>query len=909
MRKKYLSALLFGALLFASAGTFTSCKDYDDDINGLRTELTELKNAVSELQSAVDNGDYVTNVEKSAEGLVITFKTAGPKTITLEDQVGSTVEVKDGVLYIDGVAQDFAVAPGTETQDQIIIENGMWSVLQEDGTYKSTGVPVSGVTVSGSQAEGFVFTIYDADGTKQEVELPSAASLITSITVAKAYHAAGGAETQGTAFTITNATFDKDKAKEWKGKKALPEDDAVIFTSSELNVRINPVDAPATEVSYYLTNAKNKNLSNVTLSASSTDIGDGLTIGDAQGRAAYNGNGLYTLSMDMKVLTKKEGEAFVDELENEAKADEVFSKKIAYAVNANSTARSAYNVAINTEDAVEMEAVQIKGYDPEGKENIDEAKLFNKISDMPTSSPSTGIAKVEVNKDQVYTIENATENAALYDLYFEVSEKDATNYGVKTDDEARTFQITKRPDVSTKANPLVLYVHTLDVLGNIKVAKYEISLSDAVDTAAEYAPVTFPLSNLTDKNDKNNAFSIDINTMKEALGDAAWQEWFNATDLANTTITIHEKEDASDPAVETIGKTITSTAKEGLIYKLLKADGKTEATDAADLASIKMTVSADASLLKANKQYYAKVTFKNQGTPENPTPQEVNNIIVPVTFVAAPLSDLFEIASGFYNTELETITAYFRNVGDAKTDPSTAVNLKDYFTKYVTDAKVSALSEEDKVGETDKTEDALFAIQTAETTNFEKQTLNFNPSTPYKEDGKPAGGYGQILNLEVSKDNYAGWKYNDTKDTKYSFNIRLMSPIYEGAIEVTNGEITIDGNDLVKGAKITDEMIKLIDYNTLEYSLMPVNYKAHKWETPQVDDVTFDASKAKYIKAVTPVDAVEADPKTGTEAQDGYFKVTGEPVEATASETLPIKVTDKWGLVLEADVKFNVIRH
>ena len=27
MRKKYLSALLFGAPLFASAGTFTSCKD------------------------------------------------------------------------------------------------------------------------------------------------------------------------------------------------------------------------------------------------------------------------------------------------------------------------------------------------------------------------------------------------------------------------------------------------------------------------------------------------------------------------------------------------------------------------------------------------------------------------------------------------------------------------------------------------------------------------------------------------------------------------------------------------------------------------------------------------------------------------------------------------------------------
>ena len=888
MRKKYLSALLFGALLFASAGTFTSCKDYDDDIDGLRTELTELKNAVSELQSAVDNGDYVTNVEKSAEGLVITFKTAGPKTITLEDQVGSTVEVKDGVLYIDGVAQDFAVAPGTETQDQIIIENGMWSVLQEDGTYKSTGVPVSGVTVSGSQAEGFVFTIYDADGTKQEVELPSAASLITSIDVAKANSA------KGSTFTITKAVF--NKPEKWAGKAAMPEDKAVIFTSSELNVRINPVDAPATEVEYYLTNAKNENLSNVTLSATSTDIDDdGLTIGDAQGRAAYNGNGLYTLSMDMKVLTKSEGEAFEKELTEKAKAADLdattynINDCIAYAVNANSTARSAYNVAIGTKDADVMEAVQIKGYKGE-----------DDIAELGTEVAALKAAKVEVNKDQVYTIENATEDAALYDLYFEVSEKDATNYGVKTDDEARTFQITKRPDVSTKANPLVLYVHTLDVLGNIKVAKYEISLSDAVDTAAEYAPVTFPLSNLTDKNDKNNAFSIDINTMKEALGDAAWQEWFNATVLANTTITIHVKEDASDPAVETI---LTSNTDEGLAYELLKADGKTAATDAADLASIKMNVYEKANALKANKQYYAKVTFKNQGTPENPTPQEVNNIIVPVTFVAEPLSDLFEIASGFYNSELETITAYFRNVGDATTDPatkpSTAVNLKDYFTKCVDDATVTALSKTDKVGETDKTEAELFKLGTQ--TGFGTKTLNFNAA--YVKDGKPAGGYGQILNLEVSKDNYAGWKYNDTKDTKYSFNIRLMSPIYEGAVNVVNNKITINGNDLLTGAQITSAMINGVDYNSNDYSLMPGE---KTWVHPQIENVEFDTDDAKYIKTVAPVPAQPAtDDKP---AQAGYFKVTGQPIETTATETLPIKVTDKWGLTLEQDVEFTVTR-
>lgn len=60
MRKKYLSALLFGALLFASAGTFTSCKDYDDDINNLQSQVDklatkeEMEAKLSQMQTAID---------------------------------------------------------------------------------------------------------------------------------------------------------------------------------------------------------------------------------------------------------------------------------------------------------------------------------------------------------------------------------------------------------------------------------------------------------------------------------------------------------------------------------------------------------------------------------------------------------------------------------------------------------------------------------------------------------------------------------------------------------------------------------------------------------------------------------------------------------------------------------------
>jgi len=32
MNKKFLSVILFSALMVGTAGTFTSCKDYDDDI-------------------------------------------------------------------------------------------------------------------------------------------------------------------------------------------------------------------------------------------------------------------------------------------------------------------------------------------------------------------------------------------------------------------------------------------------------------------------------------------------------------------------------------------------------------------------------------------------------------------------------------------------------------------------------------------------------------------------------------------------------------------------------------------------------------------------------------------------------------------------------------------------------------
>ena len=39
MNKKFLSAILFGALMVTSTGTFVSCKDYDDDIDEINGKI------------------------------------------------------------------------------------------------------------------------------------------------------------------------------------------------------------------------------------------------------------------------------------------------------------------------------------------------------------------------------------------------------------------------------------------------------------------------------------------------------------------------------------------------------------------------------------------------------------------------------------------------------------------------------------------------------------------------------------------------------------------------------------------------------------------------------------------------------------------------------------------------------
>ena len=92
MNKKFLSAILFGALMVTSTGTFVSCKDYDDDIDRIDKELSEVKETIASLDSAIKAGKFVQSCNEVTGGYELVFTD------------GSKITIKNGTNGTDGAA-------------------------------------------------------------------------------------------------------------------------------------------------------------------------------------------------------------------------------------------------------------------------------------------------------------------------------------------------------------------------------------------------------------------------------------------------------------------------------------------------------------------------------------------------------------------------------------------------------------------------------------------------------------------------------------------------------------------------------------------------------------------------------------------------------------------------------------
>ena len=877
MRKKYLSALLFGALLFASAGTFTSCKDYDDDISNLQGQITANADAIKALQDLVGNGQFVTGVSGTGNQITFTFSNGGQsQTVTVEAESGQEAQTvtisEEGELLINGegtgIFASQEVAPETGLVKQ---QEGTWWVLGEDGEYTNTNIPVSGVTVSGTEAEGYTLTIVDANGKPTVVELPSPASAITQIEL-RHFQSEGSWEAYENHLNIYDETFifdsktsDINSASAWKGTKALPADKSVIYSTSALGLQINPTTVDATLVSQFLlTNSENKTLNGIVLKAS--EYNKLLTRG---------ANGLYTLRMENTVLTETEAKTLEDELDEWALWD---GKNALFAVNVNSDVRSAYNVSVERQAPESLTQLYVDGLSS-GLVNIN----------------TTGNYLAEVKVGQTYTIEGV-QASALYDLYCVVDQTTKDAYGVEIDNANHTFTVTKNPDTSTTRVSFPMTIYTAANNGDVYKTVVEVVLSAEIPSASEYAEIT------TDVSTKDN-FSFDLATMKEGLG--SLQTWMLNVDLSNVQYALYETYENDQLSDE-----VTNAFTSGLFTaKVVASDGKTVTSDANKATDIKVEIDntyASAVGMKLDKTYYLQVTYvAKDGTGV------LNTSIVPVKFTAPVLADLFAIKDGYTNADDNVINAYFYKEGD-----DTSVDLNKYFEKYV---KLNDAVEyqSGNVDDTNKPASALFTTITTTDFDYIKVDLQgkFNSTK-----GEVPAGYGKAVTINVTKDNFEGWKYTTEGDDKYSFQIRLMSPIYEGTVAPAEGNsIVINGNELKNGFNITSDMIIGADYNGNKYNVVPdkvVNGVAARtidgisveknvaWAEPQIEYAVPQFDKNKYIKELKVTAASSKDGKV----TNGTFNLKGESISQDVTFDMPVKVKDIWGYELTVNVPVTITR-
>ena len=128
--KKFMNALLFSAALL-STGMMSSCKDYDDDINTLRDQVSALETSIAELQKQIKEGKWVTSFQRNTAG--------NGYVLTLSD--GSTLEIKDGEK---GATGDTGAAGQNGTSWRIDEESKNWIKVNPDGSEENTGICAEG---------------------------------------------------------------------------------------------------------------------------------------------------------------------------------------------------------------------------------------------------------------------------------------------------------------------------------------------------------------------------------------------------------------------------------------------------------------------------------------------------------------------------------------------------------------------------------------------------------------------------------------------------------------------------------------------------------------------------------------------------------------------------------------------
>ena len=432
MNKKFLSAILFGALMVTSTGTFVSCKDYDDDIDEINGKIDKIETTLSELESKIgDKGvTSVTFDEKTGVLTVVdgtgshtyTIKTTAPsvaKTVVTVDgkdlkvdgkvigQLGDTVEVKDNELYVNG---------------------------------KATGIKVGKYAILENDADGmYTITLPDANGEMKTIKLPKATSGMMNVTANEATF---------TAKSIASSAPDgiawgkAPGAITWKGAKGNIAKGQLLlgrYTEGEVTVVPSSYNLGAQTLKLV---ASDGSVAPVTVTATANND---LIYGDRA--ASANGNWTVAITMDETVTADNIATAFATEVESQA-------KNVKYALSVNGDLVTGYEFVIDTDEDPEATALAATKIKVGGVEGTDDAT---------TASNPLDISDFKLGTNEIIIEDKGASDAdahKVYDAYLEIGDIDkAGRYGVTVNG----MKITAADKAAKQEIPFI--VHILDVTG------------------------------------------------------------------------------------------------------------------------------------------------------------------------------------------------------------------------------------------------------------------------------------------------------------------------------------------------------------------------------------------------------------------------------------------------------------
>ena len=539
MRKKYLSALLFGALLFASAGTFTSCKDYDDDINNLQEQINTINTTLSELKTLVGDGGVSSVTFDESTGVLTVVDANGTKAYTIKTAAGSVDEVK---ITIEG--QELKVNGVTvgKVGDAVAVENGELTI---NGA--ATGIKVGEYSILDNQDAGTVtITLPDADGKMQTVVLMKAGAVLSYINVINA-----GVEGKNVKFEALYDINDADVTYSPYDRTLK----AGLYTTldRDLKIVVNPQSADASIYKFALKNS-NGDDTELTFKPAQAYEGSALTADEVTSRASSK-NGIWVLEND---YTRYDNNNLTDirtNLYKKFKANDVESP---YALTLQATNEG---TTFNTPYDLSAELRQMKNTTAEAL-------------DMQYTHQGEWVKPVVVYHG---------DESAVYD-YWLTLEQSASNlqkaelYGVKISDDGYTFSFNRETAVGNEIKFVYNYILVNGTIyqgqtgtnqGDEFTVKFAEEMANVTTTAfpdlikpfdAELASATYVMYT-GEAAGAGNGFVPTTNTFFMTKDDYDFTEFYNGLSDANKLVW--------NAAIETL----STTAEDAVSFELFGGEG------------------------------------------------------------------------------------------------------------------------------------------------------------------------------------------------------------------------------------------------------------------------------------------------------------------------------------------------